>query len=268
MSEETNLNMNDEITAGVDLPESLFDDAEVTAETKSEPEVAEKNSESEVKTDSKLQEEVGATPQTLKLKYNGEEKEISLEEAVQLAQKGMNYDHVMSERDSFKANNEILKKCAKESGLSLEQFMAALESHSVRTAMESEMEKLEEEFPDMSEEAMEELARFRVEQKTREREAAEAEANQKALDARTKPWRDFIKVFPEVSIKDLPAPVVKAIEDGRTPIEAYQSHLIAELQEKNKTAEQTGMNKARSIGSATGDAIDKNKDAFLEGFLS
>ena len=60
--------------------------------------------------------------QTLKVKYNGEEKELTFDEAVILAQKGMNYDKVTAERDTLRNSKEkqILEKFAKASGMNIE----------------------------------------------------------------------------------------------------------------------------------------------------
>jgi len=67
-------------------------------------------------------------PKTLTVKYNGEQMEISLEEAVVLAQKGMNYDHVVAERDSkYKRELDVLERYAAMSGLSRDEYVRRLE---------------------------------------------------------------------------------------------------------------------------------------------
>ena len=279
MSEQTNQNTEvmdfaaDADTNVTELPESLFEDTETEPETRAESNVTEDGAEGEA-TLSEQQDNTPAgdneaTPQQmLKIKFNGVEREISMEEAVTLAQKGMNYDHVVAERDNLKQNRAYIERFAKDSGMSVEQYMAALESNSQQSAQQSEIQNIEEQYPDLPDDAMTELARLRIEKRNRELAQAEAEENQRAMDARTKPWRDFIKAFPDVSVKDLPDTVIQEIESGKTPIEAYQSHLITELTKTARIAEQKGMNKARAVGSAKGDADEKQKDSFLDGFLS
>lgn len=79
---------------------------------------------------------------TLTVKYNGEEKKISLEEAAVLAQKGMNYDHVVAERDSkYKRELDVLERYASLSGMSRQEYVNRLEeearSDEIRAAYQS-----------------------------------------------------------------------------------------------------------------------------------
>ena len=100
MTEQT----NQEVKLGTEnMPDTLFDEAKTTPEEKS--------------------------GQTLTVKYNGESREISLEEAVVLAQKGMNYDHVVAERDSkYKRELDVLERYAAMSGMSRDEYVRHLEA--------------------------------------------------------------------------------------------------------------------------------------------
>ena len=79
---------------------------------------------------------------TLTVKYNGEEKKISLEEAAVLARKGMNYDHVVAERDSkYKRELDVLERYASLSGMSRKEYLDRLEEEAkgdeIRAAYQS-----------------------------------------------------------------------------------------------------------------------------------
>jgi len=49
-------------------------------------------------------------PPKHKIKYNGEEKELTVDELVTYAQKGMNYDHVKTELDALREETGVTKK--------------------------------------------------------------------------------------------------------------------------------------------------------------
>ena len=294
MTGETNQGMGEvqEFAAGAEtmpdmLPDSLFEDDGFEPETR-----ANDTSEAVAVKEGAQEEQSGTTPQslrdsspdkgsqgegssatesaaaqTLKIKYNGREEDVSLEEAAVLAQKGRNYDHVAAERDELRAMKSALERQAKASGLSLEDYMSSLEERG-NQAHEAEMRRaVEAEYPDADEGLIDELVKFRLDQSRRERsEAATAKENEEQ-EARVKPWREFMAAFPNVDVKSLPESVISEIQGGKSPIEAYQAHLIAELKRENQLAEQRGRNKALSVGSAVGDAGERDKDDFLEGFL-
>ncbi len=307
MTEETNQGMGEvqEFAAGAEtmpdmLPESLFAEDEAMPETRAE---------AEFDAGAVKEEQRGATPQggtsgapsptdkgslgergtsrtpsptttesapaqTLKIKYNGREEDVSLEEAAVLAQKGKNYDHVSAERDELRGMRSTLERYAKASGLSLEDYMASLEERGSQAAEAEVRATVEADYPDADEGLIDELTRFRFEKSRRERTEAAAENERIEKEARVKPWREFMAAFPDVDVKSLPESVISEIQGGKSPIVAYQAHQNAELKREieelkrdNQLAEQRGRNKALSVGSAVGDAAEKEKDDFLTGFL-
>ena len=69
-------------------------------------------------------------PQTVKIKYNHEERELSLEEAATLAQKGMNYDKLDERVKNFEASNARSSRLAKQLGYSsVDEMMDAAEKN-------------------------------------------------------------------------------------------------------------------------------------------
>lgn len=288
MTGETNQGMGEvmDIAAGADtnaleLPESLFAEDEAMPET-----TAEAGADAEAVKEEGQEEQSGSTAedgtpsfaggessatgsaaaQTLKIKYNGKEEDISLDEAVALAQKGRDYDHVREERDTLRSLRTALEAQAKRSGQSVEQYIEMLDANHREAERKNVMLEVENEFPDAPETLIRELTELRMDKKQRDDAAATAERSRAESEVRIKPWRDFMAAFPDVDVNSLPANVVSEIQGGKSPVEAYQAHLIAELQRENQIAEQRGKNKALAVGSAQGDAAEKVKDEFLDGF--
>ena len=101
--------------------------AEPTANN--EPAPAEQPAEPEPTTVQEPSEPV-PQPQTVKIKYNHEEHELSLEEAATLAQKGMNYDKLNERVQGFEAANARNERLAKLFGYSsVDEMMTASEKN-------------------------------------------------------------------------------------------------------------------------------------------
>lgn len=247
--------------SGAEMPDSIFDDAE---DMGGAPEGAE----AEKPTAEKPGEEKPEA--TVHVKFNGEEKEIPISEAVQLAQKGMNYDHIKGELEQYRTGAKsaferelgILDAYARKSGLTREEYVKSLEEGAARAELDDAVSKLQKQYPD----APEDLLRRMAELEHSESAARQEEMQRAELDKRTKPWKALFKEFPEVNVNTLPEAVLKAVEAGKTPTEAYQAYLLAEARKKAQIAEQHGYNKARAVGSVRGDAAETDKDPFLEGF--
>lgn len=151
----------------------------------------------------------GEEPESVKIpvKFNGEEMEITLQEARTLAQKGLNYDHVLKQREDA---HKVLDAIAEREG------------------------------------------------KTRAELIAEGEGS----DLGTLRWEALLREFPDLDVDAIPRDVFASIEDGLTPIEAYQKHLINEMRTQLSTKNAGEM----SVGSLRSDG-EGVQDAFLDGFF-
>lgn len=88
---------------------------------------------------------------TLRLKYNGDEMDLPMDEVVTLAQKGMNYDKIYARAqraDEAGAHSEALEKLAAASGMEPDEYLEALENERFEdilgcavTGVPKEMEK-------------------------------------------------------------------------------------------------------------------------------
>lgn len=84
---------------------------------------------------------------TIRIKYNGEMIDLPLSEAVVLAQKGMNYDHMLSERERESA---ALSRMAAEAGLSLGEYLSLVEERGAAVdPQEAAWRRLLTSYPDI-----------------------------------------------------------------------------------------------------------------------
>jgi|GEM_PF-1900727 len=311
MFEETNQTMEDMME---DLPENLFDDEEdasqmQNAEGKMQSEgdssalhqdntsgVSESEME-EGKTSGTVQssEESGKSEENgenhageitsppdagsvLRVKYNGEERDISLDEARKLAQKGLNYDHVVSERDRNRNAFDFLMERAKGEGITVEQLIERERAGAENQRLEAKMREIRSRDDDASEETIKRLAQFELEaekrNKDKERETAETQALEQKKNAEIEGWNRLFAEHPELKAKEGEqiSPEVtglfELIGQGYTPVEAYYIKRSRELEVQNKMQADKNTAKQKSIGSLSGNQNTEEEDDFLAGFNS
>lgn len=198
-----------------------------------------------------------------------------MEQAVELAQKGMNYDKVLNERNGLRVDaraSELIHRLAEESGMDIEEYVGFVEEQQKAMILQREIESIRDKYPDMPENAIKELASSRAAEKARKNEEAAAERKKSSEEAKQKPWIDFLREFPEYK-DELPNDVIAYIEKGSTPIEAMLrfkldagEQKIKELEDKLTSQEQNTKNKQKSVGSVESTAIKQAVDDFLAGF--
>lgn len=200
----------------------------------------------------------------LTVKYNGKETKVSKEDIPTYVQKGMNYDHVMSELDSMRQGNmyKVLKKAADKEGMSVEQyakFMLDKEDADTLSAAEAEVRK---EHPNWSNADIKELAEARAAKKQNLAKAEETSAADKA-------WADALKEYPDMTKDTIPQSVLEAVAAGKSPLLALKDYEISTLKEANKKTaveERNLKNKEKSTGSLNGRRSDGD-DQFLQGLF-
>lgn len=238
------------------------EEAEAQEEQTSAPDAAEKPDEK---------------PQTLRIKYNGQEQEITLEQAAELAQKGMNYDKVLNERNGLRVDaraSELMRRLAEANGMDVEQYVGFVENQQKAVMLQKEAQNIRTKYPDMPDDAVQEMAEMRVNEKHKAAEESAAARRRSEEEARQKPWMDFLREFPEYKDgRELPRGVAEGIERGLTPVEAMLRHRqteyeqrIKELETKLTTKEQNEKSRKASVGSAVSTAATKVEDAFLSAF--
>ena len=191
-----------------------------------------------------------AENQRFKLKVNGAESEVDRDEVIALAQKGMDYDRIKAERDSFKADaptmqrykeqESFLKDLADKSGITVDALM---ENVRVRMAMDQDSSLTEDQArakvkADAA--ARQQPAEEKVEEKAKE---PSPEERRQAMFA------SFVQAYPDVKADSIPKEVWETA--GRTfdLVGAYRDHEIRTLRKEVETLRQNNKNKERSTGS-------------------
>lgn len=264
MEEYTNLS---------DGQDMFLDEPEETENTTPEEPAA--NEETKPEPETQTEPKSDAKPETIRIKYNGKEQDITLEQAVELAQKGMNYDKVLNERNGLRVDaraSELIRRLADESGMDIEKYVAFVEDQQKTMLLQREIEAINEKYPDMPQEAVRELAKSRAAEKERKNAETAAARKKEQDEAARKPWMDFLREFPEYK-DELPNDVVAYIEKGSSPVEAMlrfkldeQEAKYKELEQKLNVQEQNEKTKKQSVGSVESTATKPATDAFLAGF--
>jgi hypothetical protein len=219
-------------------------------------------------------EEVEATPQPqkVKIKFNHEEREIDLEEAAQLAQKGLVFDKAI-ERARQESAQQARDSIIAEMGHTWNGKPITTESEYKQALAE---QKLIEQYKnsDLPQEVIDELLAGRRDREERQREKTAREEEAK----NQKTWNEFFAYFEEVNERafdtkkdTLPAEVEEAIQNGQSPLSAYMKHHSKELRNQLKIAKQNQENiKKAPIGSVTagGGIKTEAEDLFMRGFNS
>jgi hypothetical protein len=200
----------------------------------------------------------------LTVKYNGKETKVAKDDIPTYVQKGMNYDHVMSELDSMRQGNmyKVLKKQADKEGMSVEQYAKyVLDKEDADTLTEAEA-AVRRENPNLPNNIIKELAEARAAKKQNLAKAESESAAEKA-------WADALKEYPDMTKDSIPQSVLEAVAAGKSPLLALKDYEISTLKEANKKTaveERNLKNKEKSTGSLNGRSSDGD-DQFLQGLF-
>jgi hypothetical protein len=193
--------------------------------------------------------------QTFDLKFLGETKTVSKDEVIVLAQKGLNHDKVLRERDEargeitrLKEYETFLKELAGPDGMSIEDLM-----DSTRAEVLAKKEGIDKAA------ALRQIKLDRREKAFEAKRSQEEAAKREAEEADRQRSQQFLKFheeYPDVDPKDIPKEVWDKFRDGMPLITAYSAYENKKLREevkswkdKAETAEQNYKNQQRSTGS-------------------
>jgi len=190
-------------------------------------------------------------PQTIKIKYNHEDKEIPYDEAVQHIQKGLNYDKVY-ERYNELANHPglaYLNEIAQVNGVTVDQLVGHWKQQNEQAKLD---ELIQNNIPEDVAREIIEGRKFR-QQYTQEKMTAEQQRKQRGM------YAEFMEKFPEVKPEDVPAEVWQEVNSGKPLVDAYTRHenqalknRLAKMEETLQTRQKNDQNAQSSPGSVTG----------------
>ncbi len=192
--------------------------------------------------------------QQLTLKYYGKEVTLPAQQVVALAQKGLDYDKVRSERDGFKSGREmtLLNQYAAASGMPLPQYLDHLEKGLEHAEVQREMQR------GIPENAARELAKMR-------RETLQSEQQEAGEKQRLAPFMELLQEYPD--LKELPKEALQRIQKGESPLAAYRAVELQRLKNQKAAQDAAAQNRRTAPGTATGLGGKEKTDPFVAGFL-
>lgn len=219
---------------------------------------------------------VDIAPATIKVKYNHEEREIGLDEAAVLAQKGLNYDKLDERMRGYEASNSRFEKLAKNLGYeSIEEMMDAAEENFVNARISDLVDAGNTEA----------MARFLVEQEMAKAAPTDNEqtSGQQSMpnsvsdaapisDARKGEIDEFVRAYP--GVVNLPPEVIEDHQRGVRLLVAYERFQNKAALEELKILKQNQASAAMApVTGVTGkagprDVDPEETDPFLKGFNS
>ena len=230
--------------------------------------------------DTAADEQPGTEEQMFDLKYNKEIKQYTRQQVTELAQKGLNYDHVTEQRDRLQQEIADLTKFRDENSAILDTLRAAAEASgkSVQEYLTSIRTNLLVAQGISPETARERILREDAEQRLHSQQKAEEAAASRKRDAEQRQKDDiarFQKKYKDVDPKTIPQEVWEAVRGGELLTDAYGDYQRRELERQLREANEklairakNESNRQKSLGSLQSTKQETGKDPFLEGFLS
>lgn len=281
-----------------DSLEGLIDDESIknfTQDSTEETQEKETNSQKDTEGDSNVVKEDSKPEETdttnkeatdnkpfLKIKYNKEDKELSQEEAITLAQKGMNYDHLQNKVDEMSKINNRLEEQAKLNGMSVVEYLDSLDKVQEEFEYNKALEETKAKYPEADENLIKELVENKIAASRKDKELSKvnektkiAEDNRKSLQQQID---KFLDIHSDIKVDDLEKiltdDMYKLMDQGYTLTEAYDKVKGKEAlsnsskqQEQAKVDQKKEDNKAKSLGNLNNSG-DAGKDEMMEAFMS
>lgn len=257
--------------------ESMFDFEDLTGETNEE--LSDSDDQIELPDDennpaSSEDNQNGNEEIFIDVVYNGESKKLSKEEAITLAQKGMNYDKVNENLQNLRNSKELqmLNRMAQESGLSPTDYLAKLDNFQKDSFVNKVYAQLKERYPDAPDNLLLENASNYVNQQVQARNEEQYRLQQMEQQKEEEFYLNQIELFtqkyPNVDLSKLPGEVLLSINKGMPLVAAYQDYENSLLRKEIETLKLNNKNKTVSPGSLKGNQSSENEsDPFLQGFF-
>lgn len=205
---------------------------------------------------------------TVQIEYMHQKREISREEAVQLAQKGMDYDRIREKWDDAKEAVAFIDEQAKAAGMDRKAFINYLRTEAKKS------QGMSEEEAQRAVELENREAAVQLREAEEQQRVADEQAQQNAVDAekerRDADFRRFAAKYPDLKVES----ITEAIPDvwervgkGESLVEIWQEYEINRLKTEQAAEEQNVKNAGRSTGSmASSGGEHQKKDPWDEGW--
>lgn len=211
----------------------------------------------------------------LTIKYNGAEENLTYDEAVELAQKGKNYDKIYNRLQELQNDpvRQVFEEQAKQAGMTLPEYADRLKQFQQESRVQSIANDFKEKNPDVTDEVAEQFARERYKNELTERQVQEEQARMErdaAIESQAQAQvKAFMELYPNVDIETLPEEVIQDIDQhGETLLSAYRAYQNRQLKAELEAARANNDNRSKSTGSlGTNAGNDNGGDDFLKGLL-
>lgn len=255
--------VRDDSNEEMETPEAPEPEPEADQQDGQEEDGGDQETDTEEKDQTDGQE--AADQQLFDLKHLGEVKQVSRDEVIALAQKGMNYDHIRGERDTARQEvarlvelENFLKELAAPQGMSVQDLM-----DSTRASILAEREGLD---PNVALQRVK-LDRDRKAFEAQQQQRQQAQQQQTQEEARQRDsFLRFAKEYPDVDPKTIPKEVWERFGAGVDLADAYTRHENKRLREELSSvtakleAEKTNTkNRQRSTGSQKSAGAENQK---------
>ncbi len=195
-----------------------------------------------------------------KVKFNHEEKELTYDEAVQYAQKGLNYDRIYPEYEKLRNNPHLsyLEQKAQKLGITVEQLIENDRKYEEQEALN---QLVQQNIPPEYAKEMLENRKFRESYQSQQQQAQAQQAKQKMFG-------EFLEAYPDVKNEDIPPEVWQAVKRGESLLNAYIRYENKQFREKLAGFEQQQQTQAANDKNAAASAGSAKTQGKTGGFIS
>ncbi len=240
-------------------------DVQTTEQPESDEEVV---SDAETDTDTDEEAATETEPQKYKVKHNKQEFELTLDELIQNASKGLDYDRIREDRDKLRTSPErkLIEQKAKEANMPVDKYIEVLTQAEQQQKIDARKQDLIDEG--VNEKTADYIANLELKangletqvNSLSEQQQAETEAQAKMQ----KDIADFVQRFPGVT--EFPKEVETAINAGENPTVAYLAYKNNLAAKELEALKQNTKNKELDPGS-TKTEKETEQDEFLNGLF-
>jgi hypothetical protein len=208
--------------------------------------------------------------QMLRVKYNKEEREIPIDEAIPLVQKGLNYDKTLERLQALESDPRLsfVEELAQQFDMDVPTYLEAVKQQREEERLN---ELLQQNIPEEYAREMLENRKFRDQFETEKK--AKAEEEKANAD-----YNEFFDYFRQANGRDfnsqsdeIPPSVWEATQKGVPLKYAYMEHQNNQFKQQLQTLKQNQTNaKKAPVGSVTAHGSNEvaSEDDFLAGFNS
>ena len=205
--------------------------------------------------------------------YNGVEEALTREQAIELAQKGRNYDKLLQRNQQLANDPALLKlnEMASRAGTTPENYLNQLSSFQRTNDINKLATKLKEQYPNTDDKLLLDYAERIYTENVNKLHEQEMARQQQMHDATQQQLINDIqymqKYHPEVDLEHLPAEVIQMMQNGTNLVQAYSVYENRILKNKLSAFEKNSHNAKKSVGNIAVDTPQEINDPFLQGFL-